>query len=81
MAAPLIALPPLLLIGSENESLHEQTRMLAASLEQTGQSFETLIWKREDGLHLQHVFNINHWEWRESLISNRQMLKFFSRQF
>ena len=72
-----ITLPPLLLIGSETESLYEQTKSLIATLERTGQRYETLIWKKEDGAHLQHVFNISHWEWTESRISNDRMLEFF----
>jgi acetyl esterase/lipase len=74
-----IKLPPLLLIGSETESLYEQAQLLLQALEKEGQEYETLIWKKEEAVHLQHVFNISHWEWRESLISNRRMLEFFDK--
>ena len=77
---PGLKLPPLLLIGSETESLYAQTCMLLDTLSRTGQQYETLIWKKEDGAHLQHVFNVSHWEWRESLISNDRMLAFFDAQ-
>lgn len=70
-------LPPLFLIGSETESLHQQTRFLLSSLEEADSPYEALIWTREDGVHLQHVFNITHWEWTESETSNREMLDFF----
>ncbi len=72
-----LKLPPVLIIGSETESLYEQSKLLIKALEKEGQVFETLIWKKEEAVHLQHVFNISHWEWRESLISNRRMLEFF----
>ncbi|MCR4584834.1 MAG: alpha/beta hydrolase [Lachnospiraceae bacterium] len=72
-----IKLPPMLLIGSESESLHQQSRLLMEALDATGQDYETLIWKKEDGAHIEHVFNISHWEWYESLISNKRMLEFF----
>ena len=74
-----IKLPPLLLIGSETESLYEQSEMLLRALEAEGQDHETLIWKKEEAVHLQHVFNISHWEWRESIISNKRMLEFFDK--
>ena len=75
-----LRLPPLLLIGSENESLYAQTQCLLKSLIETGQAYDTLIWKKEDGAHLIHVFNVSHWEWKESLESNRRMLDFFREQ-
>ncbi len=70
-----IKLPPMLLIGSRADSLHDQTKLLIKAMDETAQEYETLIW--EERPHLQHVFNISHWEWRESLISNEKMLKFF----
>ena len=75
-----VSLPPILLIGSETESLYEQSKSLIETMERTGQQYETLIWKKEDAVHLQHVFNISHWEWLESRISNDRMLEFFEEQ-
>ena len=72
-----IKLPPMLLIGSQVESLHKQTKLLIKALEETGQDYEPMIWKAEEGSHLEHVFNISHWEWYESLISNKRMLEYF----
>jgi len=74
------AMPPELIIGSETESLYKQTVFLKKQLKKSGWPYEALIWKKEEALHLQHVFNISHWEWRESLISNTEMLKFFERK-
>ena len=70
-------LPPLLIIGAESESVHEHTNYLLDILEKHGQKYETMIWKDEDGLHLQHVFNVSHWEWYESIETNQRMLSFF----
>ena len=70
-------LPPIYLIGSENESLHFQTRKLLQEFDRYEINYETKIWKKEDGQHLMHVFNVEHWEWYESLISNRAALEFF----
>ena len=70
-------LPPLLIIGAESESVHAHTEFLIQTLRKEGQDYETMIWKDEDGLHLQHVFNISHWEWLESIETNQRMLKFF----
>ena len=70
-------LPPVFLIGSENESLHFQTQKLLPLLDQYGLEHACRIWKKEDGQHLQHVFNVEHWEWYESLISNKEALDYF----
>lgn len=72
-------LPPLFLIGSESESLYAQSQFLIRHVAQTGQEFESLVWKKEDGPHLLHVFNISYWEWKESLESNQRMLDFFKK--
>ena len=72
-----IKLPPMLLIGSEVESIHQQSELLIEALNETGQDYEQLMWTAEEGAHLEHVFSVNHWEWYESIISNERMLKFF----
>ena len=74
-----LKLPPLMLIGSESESIYAQSQFLIRFMaeKEEPQEFETLIWKKEDGPHLLHVFNISYWEWKESLESNTKMLEFF----
>ncbi len=73
-------MPPLFIIGSETESLYHQTCFLKKQLDKSRWPYEEIIWKKKEGPHLQHVFNISHWEWRESLISNKKMLEFFERK-
>ena len=77
---PAADMPPMYIIGSETESLYPQTCFLKKQLDEVHWPYEALIWEKEDGPHLQHVFNISHWEWRESLISNKKMLEFFERK-
>ncbi len=72
-------LPPVFLIGSENESLYGQTKLLLPQFDHLSMRHEELIWKREDGAHLQHVFSTEHWEWLESDISLGKMLDFFAK--
>ena len=71
--------PPVFLIGSENESLYYQTRKLLILLQEKGMRHESLVWEQKDGTHLMHVFNVEHWEWYESRISNDRMLEYFQR--
>ena len=73
-------MPPMLLIGTERDSLYAQSVFLMKQLDKAGWQYEKLIWGRDEARHLQHVFNISHWEWRESLISNKKMLEFFERK-
>lgn len=72
-------LPPVLVIGSESDNFYHQTRRLMETLKENNVDFEQFIWKREDGPHLVHVFQISHWEWRESRITNDKMLEFFQK--
>ena len=72
-------LPPVFFIGSENESLHFQTKLLLKSFEEYGVKYEPLIWKKEDGAHLMHVFNVEFWDWYESRVTNRKMMEFFTK--
>ena len=39
-----------------------------------------MIWKKEDGVHLMHVFNVDCWSWYESKVTNRKMLEYFRKQ-
>lgn len=73
-------MPPMLLIGTEKDSLYAQSLFLMKQLDKALWQYEKLIWEADEAPHLQHVFNISHWEWRESLISNKKMLEFFERK-
>lgn len=70
-------LPPVLVLGAERDPFYQQTLWVMKNLQQHGCVFETLIWKKEDGVHLGHVFQVSHWEWQESKITNDRMLEFF----
>lgn len=72
-------LPPIMVISSETDPFFEQTQWLLKNLNQHDCEFETLIWKKEDGAHLGHVFQVAHWEWVESKATNNKMLDFFRR--
>lgn len=70
-------LPPVLVIGAENDPFYHHTLQLIENLEKRGYVPEKWIWKKEDGLHLNHVFHIAHWEWAESRETNDKMMDFF----
>lgn len=72
-------LPAVLVIGAENDPFYRQTLWLMENLTKHGSKFETILWKKEDGPHLGHVFHIGHYEWQESKITNDKMLEFFRR--
>ena len=72
-------LPPILVVSSETDPFYEQTKWLIQNLQKHNCKYETLIWKKEDGVHLGHVFQVAHWEWQESKITNNKMLEFFQR--
>ena len=74
-----INLPPVLIIGTEHDSLHEHTGYMIECLTSNHHKFETMIWPAGDGCHLCHVFNVAHPEWLESMQSNERMLEFFVR--
>lgn len=71
--------PPLFVIGTENDSFFKQTKWLMENLEDMNISYESLIWKKEEGIHLGHVFHISHWEWQESRITNDRMIDFYKK--
>lgn len=73
-----LKLPPILVIGGENDSFWWQTELLIATLNETGAPYQTKLWTQEDGPHLGHVFNVAHWEWSESRTTNLAMLRFFA---
>lgn len=70
-------LPKLMVIGTEADVFYRHTEWILENLEKEQIPSRNLIWKKEDGVHLGHVFHISHWEWRESLITNNQMVDFF----
>lgn len=71
-------LPKLMVIGSESDSFYRQTKWILQNLEKYQLPSHNLIWKKEDGVHLDHVFQVSHWEWKESLKTNDQMIEFFN---
>ena len=77
VVAQASGLPPILVIGSENDPFYQQTQWLLENLSKHKLAYETLIWKKEDGPHLGHVFQISHWEWPESKRTNDKMIQFF----
>ena len=76
---PETGLPPIHIIGSESDVLTAHTGYLREVLEKSGISYELFYRSKEEGIHLLHVFNISHWEWRESIEANESMLEFFGR--
>ena len=76
---PGLSLPPVQIIDSEMDSLRAHTGYLIDILKKNNQRYETLTWSKENGIHLMHVFNIGHWEWKESIEANEKMLEFFDR--
>ena len=76
---PGLKLPPIQIIDSENDSLRIQTVYLKEVLDKHGFYHEDMYWTAEEGIHLLHVFNISHWEWKESIEANDGMLEFFRR--
>ena len=76
---PGIDKPPIYIIDSEMDSLSMHTGYLLDTLEKNGCRYEKIFWTKEEGIHLLHVFNISHWEWKESIDANNGMLDFFRR--
>lgn len=74
-------LPPVFVIGSENDFLYYHTEKLIQLLSQNQLTFESIIWKKEDGKQLGHVFHVGNWDWEQSKITNNKMLDFFRRYF
>ena len=72
-------LPPIFVIGSENDFLYYHTEKMIQLLTQNKSIFESIIWKKEDGKQLGHVFHVGNWE--QSKITNNKMLDFFRKQF
>ena len=76
---PGLKLPPLYIIDSEMDSLNAHTGYLKKILDDNSCRHEDIYWNKEEGIHLLHVFNISHPEWKESIEANKGMLDFFER--
>lgn len=74
-----IHLPPIMIIGGEEDSFWWQTKLLLEILKQNKFEFHTKLWLHSQGSHLTHVFNVSHWEWSESQETNLAMLDFFQK--
>jgi acetyl esterase/lipase len=72
-----IALPPLMLITSEQDPLNVQTFSMEQYLKSHHIPYRMKLWKKEQGERLGHVFNIGNPEWPESIETNRETGDFF----
>lgn len=68
---------PLMVISSESDPFYVHIQWLLETLRQKCWPCETVIWKKEDGKHLGHVFQIANPDWEESKVTNDKMLDFF----
>lgn len=76
---PGLDMPPIYIIDSEMDSLSAHTGYLQDTLDRCGCTYEKIYWTKDEGIHLLHVFNVSHWEWKESITANKGMLDFFLR--
>ena len=76
---PGLDMPPVFIIDSEMDFLNTHTGYLQDTLEKNGCRYEKIYWTKDEGVHLMHVFNVSHWEWKESIEANNAMLGFFRR--
>lgn len=75
--AEVETIPPVLVIGAENDPYYRHTQWVIENLKNHNCTYESIIWKKENGVHLGHVFHVLHWEWMESRKTNDKMLDFF----
>ncbi len=75
--APGLDLPPILVVASEPDRYYAQSRQLMEFLDRRSLEHQVILWRREQGAHLTHVFEVSHWDWPESQETNRRMLDFF----
>lgn len=75
--AEVDAIPPVLIIGAENDPYYRHTQWVLENVKSHNGTYASVIWKKEKGVHLGHVFHVLHWEWLESRITNEKMLDFF----
>ena len=77
--APGLDLPPILVIASEPDRYFRQSQRLMEYLDASSWEHETILWTREQGERLTHVFEVGYWDWPESQETNAKMLNFFCR--
>ena len=70
-------LPPFMLIGGQNDSFYLQSQALLKVFDANHVTYTTKLWPASAGPHLKHVFNVQHWEWPESIETNLEMLRTF----
>ena len=71
--------PPFWSLPSEPDRYYRQSRRLIDYLNRSPWEHEVILWKREQGEQLTHVFEVGWWDWPESRETNRRMLDFFER--
>ncbi|EPC70991.1 esterase/lipase, partial [Lacticaseibacillus paracasei subsp. paracasei Lpp71] len=72
-----LKLPPFMLIGGQNDSFYLQSQALLEVFAADKVTYTTKLWPASAGPHLKHVFNVQHWEWPESIETNLAMLRQF----
>ena len=72
-----LKLPPFMLIGGQNDSFYLQSQVLLEVFAADKVTYTTKLWPASAGPHLKHVFNVQHWEWPESIETNLAMLRQF----
>ena len=70
--APGLDLPPILVIASEPDAYFRQSQRLMDYLDRSPWEHEVILWKREQGEQLTHVFEVGWWDWPESQETNRR---------
>lgn len=70
-------LPPFMLIGGQNDSFYLQSQALLKVFDANHVTYTTKLWPASAEPHLKHVFNVQHWEWPESIETNLEMLRTF----
>ena len=66
-----------MLIGGQNDSFYLQSQALLEVFAADKVTYTTKLWPASAGPHLKHVFNVQHWEWPESIETNLAMLRQF----
>lgn len=67
---------PVFIVGSENDPLYFQTKKMQEYLKQNGWETSSVIWKKEDGAELGHVFQVSHPLWPQSQKTHEKMFDY-----
>ena len=67
---------PVFLVGSEIDDLCPQTIKMEKYLKEHDWYCDSIIWKKEDGEKLVHVFQVCHPYWEESEITHQRIIEF-----